>query len=187
MAADKSGSIQLVGLDEIRATLKQLPVEVRQKVLGVAVKRAAAPVVNAAKSFAARSERTGALRESITAIVKKGRDGNSYAVVGPARGYFRGGKKLGKNADNRGADMPAKYGHLVEFGHHVVAPKKGASRRKNTATTAKTGKTWVAARPFMRPALLATQDIIARELAEGVLQGIDQSLARIRKNPAARG
>ena len=174
---------KLVGLSEIRAVLKTLPSELRVKVMAVALKRAARPLVDAAKGFAARSVKTGALQNSITSLVKKGRGGDSYALVGPSRDYFRGGKKLKKNAVRSGADKPANYAHLVEYGHHAATGAKGGSRRgKSTASAA-----WVPAKPFMRPAVAAAQSAIAGELAEGVSEGIALTLKRIVKNPASRG
>lgn len=187
MANSAFSSFRLEGLDDIRNVIKTLPKELQEKIMAVAVTRAAKPLVDTAKMFARRSERTGALKESIGAVVKKGKRGGVYAVVGPRRGYYKGGKKLGKGDDKSGADMPANYAHLVEFGHHVVAPIKNTSRRKKTAKTAKSGATFVAAKPFMRPALLAAGDAIATEMANGVADGIERSLKRIVKNPAARG
>jgi len=181
---------KLTGLDEIRATLRQLPEETQKKVMAVAVRRAAKPMIAAAKSYASRSVRTGALRASIDVVVKKSRSGDSYAIVGPARGYYSRGKKLGKNADRRGANQPANYAHLVEFGHHStastgsnLASAKGTSRRKGTFNAT----TFVRPKPFMRPAVLTTQEAVAAGLAEGVSAGIQQALKRIVKNPAARG
>lgn len=178
-------SFKLEGLDEIRNTLKTLPQELQDKVLRVAVGRAAKPLVDAAKMFARRSERTGALRESIGAIVKKGKKGGVYAVVGPRRGYYRGGKALKKGADRRGADQPANYAHLVEFGHVAVAPIKGTTRRKKTARGPQSGPRFVSPKPFMRPALLASADRVEAEMAEGVAAGIERQLKRLVKNPRA--
>jgi len=172
----------LAGLPEIREVLRTLPKETEQKVIAVAMRRAAKPLVSAAKQFAPK--RTGALKESIGFVVRKGRNGrSSYAAVGPASGYYRGGAAVKHGASVRGADNPAKYAHLVEFGHVAVKPQKNTSRRKRTAQAGR----FVPAKPFMRPALLAASDAVATELAAGVEQGIAQALKRLAKNPAARG
>lgn len=185
MAANSNSILfKYKGLAEIRSVLKALPEEIQNKVLGVAMKRAAAPLVSAAKAFA--PTRTGALRKSISFIVRKGKKGGAYAVVGPASGYYSGGAALGADADKRGAGSPAHYAHLVEYGHHVVAPTKGTSLRKKNAKAAKNGTKWVPAQPFMRPALLASHDAVANELAEGISEGITATLKRIVKNPGAR-
>lgn len=177
---------ELRGMDEIRNVLKTLPTVLQDKVLRQAVGRAAGPLVQAAKMFARRSLRTGALVESIGAIVKKGKKGAGvYAVIGARRGYYRGGSPVPKGGNFRGADNPANYAHLIEYGHHVVAPKKNTSRRKKTAQPAKTGKTWVTGKAFMRPALLAAGDAIETELAEGVREGIERQLKRLVKSPKA--
>lgn len=181
---------KLTGLEEIRATLRQLPEETQRKVMAVAVRKAAKPMVAAAKTYALRSVRTGALRNSIDVVVKKSRSGDSYAIVGPARGYFVSGKRLKKGADARGADQPANYAHLVEFGHHsaagtgvVLSKTRGKSRRKGTLNAV----SFVRPKPFMRPAVLTTQEQVAANMAEGVAAGLAQALKRIVKNPAARG
>jgi HK97 gp10 family phage protein len=178
---DQAVTINWSGFDGIRATLQKLPVETQTKVMAVALKRAAAPVVRVAKALAPK--RTGALRSSITSIVKKGRNGNSYAVIGPARGRFSGGKRIGAKDSAAAADMPANYAHLVEFGHHAVRPVKGAMRRKGTAS----GIRFVPAKPFMRPALISSKGASFAALAEGVAEGIDKALQRLGKNSAARG
>jgi HK97 gp10 family phage protein len=140
------------------------------------------PLVAAIKAYAPK--RTGALRESIGAIVKTNkRTGDTFAVVGPRRGYYRGGAIIGKGADGRGADVPANYAHLVEFGHHAVTPKKGTTRRKKTATSLG----FIAAKPFMRPALTASRSAVGDELVKGVKAGLEAALKRIVKNPSARG
>lgn len=168
-------------MDEIRATLRKLPEETQKKVMAVALRRATGPLIAAAKANVPR--RTGALRDSIAAVVKKGSRGGSYVVVGPARGYFSGGKRLGKGESAKGADAPANYGHLVEFGHHAVSPGKGTSRRKKTANTIR----FIAARPFLRPALASSQSAVGDQLAAGIAAGIAQALKRIVKNPGSRG
>lgn len=196
MAESPFFKVKLAGLDEIRATLRQLPQETQNKVLTYAVRRAAAPMVKVAKSLAPVD--TGALRSSIGVIVRRGkRGGDPYAIVGPERGrYFRKGKRLKKGADRRGADEPANYAHLVEFGHmsaaatgvNVATAKGSAIRRsKRSKKTEFTARSFVLPRPFMRPAVLRTQNEVAAALADGIAVGIDQAIERIVKNPAARG
>ena len=185
MSRSSSISFKLSGLDDIRKVLTTLPRELQDKVMRVAVQRAAKPLVSSAKLFAGRSRKTGALVESIGAVVKKGKKGGVYAVVGPRRGYYRGGLALKKGTDRRGANSPAHYAHLVEYGHNVVAPIKGTTRRKNAAKSAANGKAWVAAKPFLRPALMASESAVIGEMAAGVQDGIAKQLKRLVKNPKA--
>ncbi len=186
MANIAFASFKLDGLEEVQRVLRTLPQELQDKVMRTALTRAAKPAVDAAKMFASRSVRTGALRESIGAVVKKGRRGGSvYAIVGPLRGYYKEGKALAKDASRRGADQPANYAHLVEYGHIAVAPKKGTSLRKKTATAPSNGKRFVAPKPFLRPALLASTDRIVETMAQGVAEGIEKQRQRLVKNPGA--
>jgi len=175
------------GLAEVRAVLNTLPAEMQDKVLRPALARAARPLVNAAKNFARSSERTGALVRSLGAVVKRGKlgSGTAYAVVGARASYYSGGKRLKRGERAAGADRPANYAHLVEFGHAVVAPKAGTSLRKRTATQAKNGRTHVPAKPFLRPAVLTAKSAIGRELAAGISAELQRQLRRLVKNPGA--
>lgn len=176
---------KLDGLDEVRNVLKTLPKELADKVLQTALTRAAAPVVKAAKRNA--PVRTGALRQSIGTIVKKGkRDGSVYAVIGPRRGYYRQGKALKKTADNTGADQPANYGHLVEYGHMAVKPDKGATLREKKRNWKKARAVrFIPPKPFLRPALMNSKTEVIAEMAKGVAEGMQRQLKRLQKNPKA--
>lgn len=95
-------------------------------------------------------EETGALKLSIGyKIGAYPGTGTAFAVVGPRKNYRLNGRR------------PTKYAHLVEFGHAIVQPKNGTSIRKKTATV--TGR--VAAKPFVRPAVLAMRQWGASELS----------------------
>lgn len=183
---------RLAGMDEIKAVLKQLPDDLRRKVLQTAVGRAAGPLVAAAKANAQGSRRTGALVASLGAIVKKGKDGTPYAAVGPRTGRYKSGKKLKAQEDGKGAAQPSKYAHLVEFGHHTAAKSgvtpaalakgtKGKTRRKGTLYA----QAFVLPKPFLRPALLTAHAAVAEEMAKGVEEGIARQLDRLVKKPKA--
>lgn len=185
MADTAKRLVRLTGLDGISAVLQGLPKDVRTQILAAAVKDAAKPMVVAAKRFAKRSERTGALREAIGAIVRKyPNSAAAVAIVGVVRGYYRGRKKLGAGADRGGSESPSHYAHLVEFGHHVRAPIRGTSIRKGTAVPARAGKkTWVPPKPFLRPAFLTTALTVKAALARGIDSGIEKTRSRlIRQN-----
>lgn len=165
------------------AVLQGLPREMRAHILGSATRAGIQPIKIAAKRYAKRSERTGALRDSITDKVKVyERRAIAVGLVGPERGYYRKGRKLGKNADRRGADSPSHYGHLVELGHHVVAPVKGTSIRKGTAKGPAEGKKkWVPAKPYLRPAGLTTRGQQSEEFYRGLNRGINAARNRLVK------
>lgn len=168
----------ITGMGDLQRLLEQIPAEMRNTVLLAGVKAAAVPVVKWAKRFAKRSERTGALRESITFKgIGNQKRGTALAIIGPDRKYYSKGKRLvrGKLITSGEIVRPSKYAHLVEFGHHVVAPFKGTTRRKGTAVPAKNKTTWVAAKPFIRPAIMqakgeslaAFQRVVEKALIKG--------------------
>ena len=160
------------GLQELLQTLAAIPNGIRTKVLAEAVSAAADPLVSSAKSFAKTSERTGALRKSIGKVVRQYPNrGVAIALVGPRHGYYRGGQKVGKGKFGGGKlDSPVKYGHLIEYGHHAVSPEKGKTVRKGTAQKV----SWVPAKPFLHPALLATKGAVQAKLRQGIADGMEK-------------
>lgn len=179
MAQGISTSAKIEGVAGLRSILDQLPKEIRLTVLAAAVAAAAVPVEAAAKNFA--SKRSGALRKSIRTVVRNSPSKSSaVAVVGPSRDYFRGGRRLKNGANRNGAERPANYAHLVEFGHAVRKPKKGRTIRKGNAAMPADGKlTWVPPRPFMRPAIAATKNLTSRALLDGAQRGIEKARDRL--------
>lgn len=170
----------VVGANELSASLQALRSEIRANVLGSAMRRVLAPVLRSARKHAKKSERTGALRRSLTTkVVEYPASGKVVGLVGPDRGYYLGGSRITKTAASfKGADRPSKYAHLIEFGHHVVAPIKGTNRRKKTAQPAKSGTKWVEAKPFIRPAVLDTHNEQAAAWYDGVKAGFEKALAK---------
>lgn len=186
----------LTGIEGISAVLRGLPQDLQNEILGTALSEAAKPIVKGAKTFAPR--RTGALRNSITHLVRKYKGGTvQVAIIGPDNGYYGKGKRLKNGADRRGADRPSKYAHLVEFGHHKARPKlnalttfsqatvvrgRGTTLRKGTAVSVG----WVPAQPFLRPAVLAAASTTGQTLAEGISKGIEKARAkRVKKGTHA--
>lgn len=181
------------------SVLQGVPRDIRTSILATATRSALLPIKAKAKLLAQRSVRTGALRDSITdKIVKYERSATVVGLVGPARGYYRGGKKLGKDASRRGADSPSHYAHLVELGHHVVVRRKAKTPKLYKYTTkqrtdlarqgeaANTGDTRVAmsfvpARPFLRPAGLTTKGEQSERFFRGLDRGIEASRNRLIK------
>jgi hypothetical protein len=77
----------------------------------------------------------------------------------------------------RARSAGSRKAHLVEFGHIAVAPRKGKTIKKGTAKSI----TYVAARPFMRPAVETYGAYIATPLASATEQALDVKLSRMRK------
>lgn len=173
--ADSATYRNLYGVQNLTRALEALSEDVRAEVLGVAVKKAIEPIKIAAKRFAKRSERTGALRASITTkVVVYKQNGKAVGLVGPDRAYYSRGKKVKKLGLLHADARPANYAHLVEYGHHAVAPRKGSSIRKKTASV--TG--WVAAKPFIRPAVMTTLVQQHTAFAKGIEAGIEKTLRK---------
>lgn len=171
------------GTAALSSALLGLGEAMRATILEAGVKRLCAPVLVAAKRYAKRSERTGALRGSLTVkTINYKASGKAVGLVGPDRAYYRGGKKTGKLGALFGADRPANYAHLVEFGHHVVAPISGTSRRKKNAVPAKNGATWVPAKPFIRPALATTGAQQEAEFFRGIAEGFEATRKKLVKS-----
>lgn len=171
----------LTNFDEMRAMCEGLPASVESRIMGDAVKVAAKHIVTAVK--AKTPSDTGALRRSITAIVKRyPKAGKVMAIIGPDKSYYGSGKRIGKGKSNRGANRPANYAHLVEFGHYSAAATgenvrktKGTSRRKGTFTE----RSFIIPKPFMRPGVMAGTPAATRELANGVEVGMAREVKRL--------
>lgn len=162
------------GSEELTKVLQGIPADVRAAILEPACVKAARPIRDASARFAPR--RTGALKASIAikGISNKSK-GTAAALIGPDRNYYKGGRRLRKNSDRRGADKPANYAHLVEFGHMSGTSSekfggfdKGKTIRKKTASA----KSFVLPQPFMRPGFIAgapqAEAILAREIAASI-------------------
>lgn len=171
-----SATRTITGLGNLTLLLRSIPAEVRQTILAEGVAEAAEPIVVAAKIYAARSRDTGALQASLTHVVRNyPANATALAVIGPDKQYYRHGKKVG-GKNRAGANRPANYAHLVEFGHIAVKPKAGSSRRKKTAEA--TGI--VPAKPFLRPALANSEELAIERLAIGINNGVTRALGRLR-------
>lgn len=191
MAKSAKVLVHITGLDIVLEQLKQFSKELRTEIVAKMVKAGARPLEKSAKGFAKRSVRTGALRASIGTVIREYKhDGNAVAVVGPLRGYFRGNNRVRKGGDRRGSESPSHYAHLIEYGHNVV--KGGKSRDVHKVELKGTGrfyssgkevKRWlktdtvkekasgrvtgfVAAKPFLRPALAATRGAVMAEMSK---------------------
>lgn len=149
------------GLDQLYAVLEGLPLDMQAEIIGSAVGKAVKPLVRLAKAYAPK--RTGALSASITSkVVKAKTKGTAIAIMGPSKQRFVGKKVVKKGESKAGSEQPARYAHLVEFGHL-------------------TSKGRVGARPFMRPATAAGTEQVARLMLVGVGEGINKALKKHKK------
>lgn len=197
--------IHVTGIETVSEILRAIPEELRSKITAQAVASAAKPVVVAAKRYAKRSERTGALREAIGARVRRYPDkGTAVAIVGVRRGYYKGSRRIDLRKEKKGkAESPSHYAHLVEFGHHMVTG--GSARGKYSVKLVGTGrfsatsgkeikrwkrgaliapgtgavKSWVPAKPFLRPAWMTTKEAVKRELVRAIERGVNRELRRM--------
>ena len=205
------------GDKELIAALGQVAAEMRDAVLAEATKAAIQPIKIAAKRYAQRSRDTGALQASITdKVVNYPRNGKAVGLVGPDRSFYREGVRVkGRVAHafarlQGGARRPAKYAHLVEFGHVIAkGGKLSPTYRIELLATGKVSKSgkpirrwkragvekdapghaagFVPAKPFMRPAMAATQ----AEQAEGFYNGLERGYVRaitraVNRNPTKK-
>jgi hypothetical protein len=198
----------VTGAGALSDVLRAIPRDLRTKVLAKAVDQGIEPIKVAAKRFAKRSEATGALRESIDKVVRAyPHDAVAVGMVGPTRDYFKGRRKLGRKDDRRGAEQPSRRAHLIEYGHAIVTG--GSLRPQHNLALVETGKLskngkplkrwkragvktaakgkvvgWVPPRPFLRPAVLTTQNEVEARLFAGVDAGIEETRSRLVKEGA---
>jgi len=130
------------------------------------------------------------LKKSIGLLMRGRRGGAKYIAFGARSGFgtmvtrpiLIDGEIVG--AATRKSD-PWFYAHLVEFGHFVVTPKKNTSIRKGNAVLA-SGKSFVAARPFLRPAMIGSKAEVKRRLIESINQQLARFFAKVSKQALGR-
>lgn len=186
---------KLGNFSELREMLLQLPAVLEKKVIGVALEQAARPIEKAARRLAAKD--TGALRASITHVLRQFRK-TSVVIIGPDRDYYAAGKRLKRGDARQGADRPAHYAHLIEFGHLTRNAAANALARKFIKFTAREraeaqsrgtilsplgrrAAHFVAARPFLRPAVLQGESAAAREFELGVARGLEREIKKLNR------
>lgn len=181
----------LSNFKEMREMLVGLPPAVESRVMGIAVAKAARYIVAAAKERA--PVRTGALRKSIIAVVRRyPRRGIVMALIGPDKNYYGGpgARRLKAGDDASGANRPKNYAHLVEFGHYTGASSgkfggytKGHKRKKSRVAGATVNtsqdRAYVMPQPFLRPAVAAGKARAEAALADGVRHGMEREIKRI--------
>lgn len=162
----QSVEMKLTGVADLVRTLNSLKRGVRNKISRGPLAKAGRAVAKEAKSRAPVD--TGALRRSLTSVVRTGRSG-VYVMVGPETGTKKNKRTgitsktaFGKWLDNQGIkNRPANYAHLVEFGHagpHPAPP-----------------------RPFFRRAIEASKSKVIAILREGIKENLAKYYAKGRR------
>ncbi len=185
--------VQVLGVGELVGRMKALPDKLRNKGMRTAMKQAARPIVQATKAMA--PVQTGLLRQSIASVVVKSKDSFSALigmrhVTGGKNKGFRPSKKVVRaivarvagGGSSREGD-PARYAHLVEFGHNIVPRGQKVGRKERKGKTAvelgvSRGFGRVAARPFMRPGLASGAQAAEQALAQELRQFLAQEAGK---------
>ncbi len=181
--------MQVLGVGELVGRMKALPDKLRNKGMRTAMKQAARPIVQATKAMA--PVQTGLLRQSIASVVVKSKDGFS-ALIGMRHiagskakggGKFKPTKTVLRTIAGGRAGDPARYAHLVEFGHNIVPRGQKVGRKERKGKTAielgvSRGFGRVAARPFMRPGLASGAQAAEQALAQELKQFLAQEAGK---------
>lgn len=145
-------SIRLTGFKEVDTVLKQLPLQMTDKVFQAAHTKALEPFIN---------------REHLLAPV--GKTGNLAESIGVVKASAKSLGSRGLGAVTAGPRRQRPYkgfaGHLVEYGTKVRATKKGANRGK------------MPAHPFAESAWETTKE----EVEGGVNRELGKEVVRIMK------
>lgn len=140
----------LSGMKELQKWAEEFPKDMQKDVYNQVLNETAKPIVRAARANAPRSARAGGVHLADTIIAGRRVSRTLQKALGgrPKGAFIAIGPDFSK----------VKHGHLIEFGHVVLArgpgrktgPKPGKQYRKGQAP--KDGKSFVEPRPFMRPA-----------------------------------
>ena len=174
---------QVIGMDELLRNLKTLPEKVQKRVLVGAVRAAAKPIVQEAKSLV--PVKYGSLKRSIG--VTKFRTHKKTLVwfqVSPRVQKYRLKAQDTSTHENVTLTMEYSpfYGYFVEFGtyskldHALLKPRGGKRAKKRAAIVAKGGG--IRPHPFMRPAFEREGENSIIALKEYVAKRLDKELAR---------
>lgn len=140
-------STQIKGIEEVFQKFEEIPTKVQNKILRTAMRQGANIMRDEARALVPSD--TGNLKKAITSGQSRSKDRNVmvFKVKIKSRPYEKDGVK--KN--------PIHYAIPLEMGHLVVG-KGGsirgsrASRKNQRENMKKSGVSFVAPRPFMRPA-----------------------------------
>lgn len=123
------------GIDDFNAALLALTKDLRKRVIRSALRAAARPIINAAKSIA--KVRTGLMKKRLVVTasrIKNGRDGTLGVYIQPRK----------SKAVKKGSKLDPFYYKFVAGGFHAAGRKRVAggrlTRKANLASQVKAGK-----------------------------------------------
>lgn len=192
MANSQNVRWEITGISDLGGFLSSLNPSSQARILKTTMDEANKPIIRLAKSKAPK--KTGALRKSIGSVTRVyAKDGKVVGFIGARRGTYteteKGGAKLLKPGQKSSRRItPAKYSHLVEYGHKSVnsdgaggnvfnSVNKGKSIRKGTASS----HNFVSPRPFLRPALDQGKQAATGVIVAGFEKALNREYARAKR------
>jgi hypothetical protein len=190
-------ALELTGITDLRGFIKDLNPGSQDRIIMGGMKTAGDTIAKIAKTKIVNNE-TGALQKSLGTVVKRGRNtGLLMAFVGARSRYYVGGQRLkpGQSYKNSQLRNPAKYSHLVEYGHRSVhgggalpnygekvsgvfnSVNKGKSIRAGTVKAT----SFVPARPFLYPAFLQGQNAARSQIIKGFNRALNVEFNRAKR------
>ena len=159
MAGFGFGKMQLQGMSEVEAMLRELPVANAKRVVKTALRAGARVVKQTAHDilYANGSVDTGLLANTLTITEKKGDQRGSATVTLRASGKLKMVTRKGQSHPTKA--RPSKYAHLIEFGtEHSKAE------------------------PFLRPAVARSARASIEKIQESSARGISREAIRLGAN-----
>lgn len=132
-------TVRVEGAEELADKLETMPNRIQRKVMRRALRQAAKPIMDKAKTLCPileherKNRQVGALRDSIKVRAGKRRKSNISVVIGSSADWYTGDQY---------------YGAFIEFGHYQGKPQHRGKKYRGEAQ----GRTWIEAKPYMRPA-----------------------------------
>ena len=190
-------------LRKLAANIAGMTLRHQSAVLLKGMDSATKTIADSARTKAPKDQ--GDLKASMTNVVRQYQGGDkTIGFVGPQKGFYvsgRGGKrrrvakeKGESNADYRersqGEKQPAKYAHLVEFGHMQTSGESSPAftkgvRNKERGRTRKNGqardKKFVPGQPFLRPAFEQGRAQLEQDLGNTTAQAMQKEFDKLSK------
>lgn len=173
--------IKINGLDQLLATLKDVELAVKTKIVRRAMRHAGQIVLNAARSRVPTE--TGLLKQSLAIKYKYyPTSATAVAIVGPRTKFRRMVQRSSRVVKKyRILSNPSNYAHLVEFGTRPHALGRGSDRvRRSGRNGPQRGRMHpgAVAKPFIGPALASSRSAaiqaMTTELAKNIIQEVSQ-------------
>jgi hypothetical protein len=200
MATPKNKSVfalELTGITDLRGFIKDLNPGSQDRIIMGGMKTAGDTIAKIAKTKIVNNE-TGALRKSLGTVVKRGtKTGLLMAFVGARSRYYVGGKRLKAGQSYKRSQLrnPAKYSHLVEYGHRSVhgggalpnygGKVSGVFNSVNKGKTIRAGTvkatSFVPPRPFLYPAFLQGQNAARSQIMKGFKRALNVEFNRAKR------